>query len=473
MDTEGLIGQLHSEIAALRMQYSSLQERYAEACHLAGELQGQNAQLREQLTAAEERIAELERAKKGPPSFIKPNKPKRDGPKAPRRKRAVGQNHGRARCEAITRREEHHVGCCPGCGGKLCQEREAWRREVVDVPPPQTIEVVEHVVYKGFCQRCATWHHAEPYLPGTAVGRRRFGVRLMALVGYLSAEVRMPVRVIREYLATLHGLRISTGALEDLRNGLAKQLQPQEEALQTEVRRSAIVHADETGWREDGQNGYAWVFSTPGEQGLRYYVYDRSRGQQVVEAFLGDEFQGVLGSDFYGAYNVYRGRHQRCWVHLLRDLHQLKEEHPEDESVQEWARSLRALYERGMACVEAGASSQEEREKLYVALVSEAEELGLRYARTDHPCRALSKRVLRHLDELFQFVLVAGLAADNNLAERSLRPLVVVRKISGGTRSPQGSRTRMTLATIFGTLHARGLNSYTECLALIRANCLT
>lgn len=295
----------------------------------------------------------------------------------------------------------------------------------------------------------------------------------MALVGYLSAEVRMPVRVIREYLATLHGLRISTGALEDLRNGLAKQLQPQEEALQTEVRRSAIVHADETGWREDGQNGYAWVFSTPGEQGLRYYVYDRSRGQQVVEAFLGDEFQGVLGSDFYGAYNVYRGRHQRCWVHLLRDLHQLKEEHPEDESVQEWARSLRALYERGMACVEAGASSQEEREKLYVALVSEAEELGLRYARTDHPCRALSKRVLRHLDELFQFVLVAGLAADNNLAERSLRPLVVVRKISGGTRSPQGSRTRMTLATIFGTLHARGLNSYTECLALIRANCLT
>lgn len=471
MDVDRLVGEVLAERDALRALVAELEQESVGLRQQVNVLGQQVVELKAQLALAEERIVELEQTKKGPPSFIKPNKPKREGPKAPRRKRATGRNHGRPRSAAVTRREEHHVERCPECSGKLCKEREAWRREVVDVPPPQLVEVVEHVVYKGFCQRCAAWRYAEPYVPGTTVGRRRFGVRLMALVGYLSEELRMPVRVMQEYLATLHGLRISTGALEELRNGLAKHLKPQEEALQAEVRRSAIVHADETGWREDGRNGYAWVFSTPGEQGLRYYVYDRSRGQQVVETFLGDEFQGVLGSDFYGAYNVYRGRHQRCWAHLLRDVHQLKEEHPEDESVQEWTQALRGLYDRGKAYVEAGAGCQEEREKLYVTLWSEAEQLGLRYARAEHPCRALSKRVLRHLDELFQFVLVAGLAADNNLAERSLRPLVVVRKISGGTRSPQGSRTRMTLATIFGTLHARGLNPYTECLALIRANC--
>ena len=100
--------------------------------------------------------------------------------------------------------------------------------------------------------------------------------------------------------------------------------------------------------------------------------------------------------------------------------------------------------------------------------MSEVERLGLLYAREQHPCRALAKRILRHQDELFQFVLVAGVAADNNLAERSLRPLVVVRKISGGTRSPKGSRTRMILASVFATLKARGLNPYTECLALLQ-----
>ena len=189
-----------------------------------------------------------------------------------------------------------------------------------------------------------------------------------------------------------------------------------------------------------------------------------------MEEFLGEEFQGVLVSDFYGAYNVYPGPHQRCWVHLLRDLHTLKETYAEDDTVQRWARDLRALYDRGKSFVETEPGDQEERERFYLVLWNEVERLGLLYAREKHPCRALAKRVLRHQDELFQFVRVAGLAADNNLAERSLRPLVVVRKISGGTRSPQGSLTRMTLASLFATLKARGLNPFQECLALIQTD---
>ena len=151
-------------------------------------------------------------------------------------------------------------------------------------------------------------------------------------------------------------------------------------------------------------------------------------------------------------------------------MHDLKEEHTEDDTVQQWAQELRALHDRAQAFVRSGDPGQNEREALYVALVSEVERLGLIYARAKHPCRALAKRVLRYQDELFQFVLVAGLAADNNLAERSLRPLVVARKISGGTRSPKGSQTRMILASVFATLKAQRLNPYTECLALIQAN---
>jgi hypothetical protein len=92
----------------------------------------------------------------------------------------------------------------------------------------------------------------------------------------------------------------------------------------------------------------------------------------------------------------------------------------------------------------------------------------LEFARAKkHACQALSKRLLRHEDELFQFVLVAGLSADNNLAERSIRPLVVIRKISGGLRSPEGTKTRMALASLFETWQARGLNPFDECLRLL------
>src|SRR3954453_15960516 len=84
-----------------------------------------------------------------------------------------------------------------------------------------------------------------------------------------------------------------------------------------------------------------------------------------------------------------------------------------------------------------------------------------------HPCQALAKRLLRHQDELFKFVVVEGLSADNNLAERSLRPVVVGRKISGGGRREAGSKTRMGLASLFATWAARGQNPFEECLRLL------
>jgi hypothetical protein len=62
-----------------------------------------------------------------------------------------------------------------------------------------------------------------------------------------------------------------------------------------------------------------------------------------------------------------------------------------------------------------------------------------------------------------------GLDADNNRAERLLRPVVVQRKISGGTRSAAGSATRLGLASLFQTWHARGLNPFHECLALLHS----
>ncbi len=94
--------------------------------------------------------------------------------------------------------------------------------------------------------------------------------------------------------------------------------------------------------------------------------------------------------------------------------------------------------------------------------------LGLQYAPTPgHACRALAKRLLRHEDELFQFVHNPAVSVPNNLAERSLRPLVIARKISGGSRSAAGSSRRMILQSLFATWQARGLNPLTPCLALL------
>jgi len=439
-------------------------------------LREENAELRQQLTQALEqlaialaRIAELEQQRpKGPPPFVKPNRPAPTEPKPPRRKRAPEHNHGRRRATptCIIR---HALERCPECNYQLRGTSIDYTRQVLEVPPSPPVDVIEHQVIKRYCPRCARWRSPTLDLRGQVLGQGRLGVRLISLIAYLRSTLRMPVRQVVAYLAAVHGVELSIGEIPAVLHRVRRATQETVRGLKEEARASPVLHADETGWRENGRNGYIWTFCTPGEEAIRYYEYDRSRGQQVVARVLGSGFAGHLVSDFLGSYNVYAGAHQRCWVHLLRLLHALKETYAGETAVVAWAQAVRAVYDASQAWVQQGERTRAEREVQYVQRVEAIRSLALPYARErGHACQALAKLLLRHEDELFQFVLVEGLSADNNLAERSLRPLVVIRKISGGSRGNEGTKTRMALASLFGTWQARGLNPLTECLNLLR-----
>jgi transposase len=443
----------------------------AEVAHLRtenAELRLHAIQLQEQLAAALARIAELEQPPPDPPPFVKPNRQHSTEPKPKRKKRAAHHNHGR-RCEPPTRTQTHALDRCPDCNRQLSGDSIDYRRQVIELPPPVPVEIVEHLLIKRWCPHCRCWRSPQLDLTGQVFGQGRIGTRIASLVAFLALSLRLPMRRIQAYLRLVHQLTISTGEVVELLHAVRRALQGQVDTLKKQARASPILHADETSWRENGQNGYIWAFSTPGEEAVRYYEYDHSRGQAVVKRILGGRFDGHLVSDFYCGYNDYAGKHQRCWVHLLRDLHALKEAHPDDPLVVAWAQAVRALYDAAQAWLhEHPTPSPEARELQYVALVARAHALGKAYAREKkHPCQALAKRLLRHEDELFQFVLIAGLSADNNLAERSIRPLVVIRKISGGSRSAEGTKTRMALASLFETWQARGLNPLEECHRLL------
>ena len=169
---------------------------------------------------------------------------------------------------------------------------------------------------------------------------------------------------------------------------------------------------------------------------------------------------------------MYTGQHQRCWVHLLRDRHELKEQHPDDADVQQWAKDVKAVYDRAIAYAGPDpslpqAKQEAARRKQQHIFEQELWQVCAPYAHTSSPLHTLCERVERFLPELFVFVAVPGVPAENNLAERSVRPLVIARKISGGTRSPQGSETRMGLFSLFGTWAAQGLNPFLQCLAVL------
>jgi hypothetical protein len=116
---------------------------------------------------------------------------------------------------------------------------------------------------------------------------------MVSLIAYLRTTLRLPLRRIQEYLQTVQGAQVSVGELAEVLHRVRKEAQPLLGSLREEMRNSALLHMDETGWREDGRNGYVWVCSTPGERAVRYYEYDRSRSRAVVQRLLGAQFAGL------------------------------------------------------------------------------------------------------------------------------------------------------------------------------------
>lgn len=434
-----------------------------------------NLQLIARLQFLEEHVKQLESeleslrgggSKSDPPSFVKANCPARNKKKK-RKKRA----HGFARkLDKPTARVEHSLQQCPDCRVSLKGRRLIKSRQVIELPPVQ-VQVVEHQLVERRCPKCRKRWAPLLDLSSLTVGKQRFGISLQAEVALLREQCRLPVRVIQDYLQHRFGLRVSVGQIVALVEGVARRGKAVVERFKHEIRGSPVVNGDETTWREDGVNGYVWSFST---DKLRYFIYRKSRAAWVVKEVLGEQFEGVVVSDFYGAYNVHLGLHQRCWVHLLRDMHELKEKHVGDRQLKRWAAAVKAIYDRAKEYKGPGArlgavEQRLERVKKQREFERELMRVCRPHLKKKKPHSTLCERIERFLPELFVFVADPRVPSDNNAAERSVREIVVSRKISGGSRSEKGSEAKSILASLFGTWKLQGLDFYQCCLSLLAA----
>src|SRR5258707_2435653 len=259
-------------IASLEAQLKQALERLTEAT--------------EQLRVAQARIEKLENLRAPTPTYVKAEKKKpQEEQKKARKKRDAKHNRARPR-STPTQIVEHRLLNCPECQMRLGGISLARSREIIDVPPPPPVEVTDHRIYKGWCTGCQKWHEAPVDWHDQVVGQGRLGVRLASLIATLRTVMRLPIRQIQLYLLTLHGVRISSGEIVELLHRLKDQMQPHLDALKRAIRASPAVQADETGWREDGLNGYIWSVCTPG---IRYYEYHHSRGGGVGQELIGQD----------------------------------------------------------------------------------------------------------------------------------------------------------------------------------------
>jgi transposase len=347
-----------------------------------------------------------------------------------------------------------HVDCririplraCPRCGShRLSRVQELRHRVVEEIPPPSTV-VTDYRLERRYCRDCARL--VESAVP-QVLPRARFGLRLMHLVAQLKVQHRLPTEQIPPLLESIYGVRVSEGEVMAILDRLAEVYGPTFERFQAAMRDADAKYLDETSHSVNGDNAYLWVAATPSEA---IYRVAPTRGHQTILDLLGPTPTGTVVHDRFVAYQQAARKtglpQQVCWFHLLGDAQELAELYGvEGLQIRDGLRSAYRKARRWRGCGTAEVAQELER-----ALEADLE----RRTRSSVHCDRFVRNLLRSKPWWFTFVRDPRVEGTNNRAERALRPSVVARKISGGSRSWNGARTFATLTSLIQTLRLRG-----------------
>ena len=459
----GTIHMLEATVSGLQYELRVRDIRLQEKDRRIAELEQQVEELKKQAMKSGESGSRVL------PSFVKPNLPRR------RRKKPGRKDGHEAGLRPMPRKIDHHQKValaqddrhhpiCPQCKSRLAKLRK--HKRIVEDLIRSTVKTTCYHTQSGLCPNCGKRVESrDPQQPPAAnLPHGQLGINVLTTVAILRVRHRLPFRQIAQLLMDLPGLRVSPGGIVKQVKRLSKWLDGEYQDLIRRMRASEHVHVDETGWRIDGKNFWLWAFTDPT---FTLYHVDESRGGKVPLKLLGKAFGGTVIADFYGAYDRLSAPKQRCLTHLLREVKELGEadatfaDCPLSRKLSRWCKEALRLKKRwnelGNASYEMKASRLEDRLDQLVA-----------GAPPDHAdAKRLCKRLLRHRRELTRFLWEEKLDGSNNAAERALRPAVVMRKITGGSRSHAGAQAWMKLASLVRSADQRGLGVYDATQKLI------
>ena len=355
----------------------------------------------------------------------------------------------RKRPAQIDKVKELYPEICPECGSHNVKNCEGKTEEHIqeDIVIPR-VKATKYVHHYGYCKDC---HNVFCPKGEDELLRAYIGPTAKAFAVYLKYDIKVSDRDIQRLFGKMFQLKVDPSSIPGFRNQLTRAGYPLYEDLLKELRKSSVVNADETGWSLDGENHWLWNFSTPK---LSLTHIDPSRGQKVVERILGEKFDGILVSDFLGAYDKIEARaKQKCIIHLNRDLKKAEECYGEDNLIQGYCGRLKDLFDRAIELKDAWLENDISGEpfgKKREGLVAELKDF--HYPNPQKGIlQTISKRLIKHKDHLFTFLYHKDVPSHNNHAEQQIRPHVLLRKITFCNRSLKGIMNHSVLSSIVQT----------------------
>ena len=252
-------------------------------------------------------------------------------------------------------------------------------------------------------------------------------------------------------LENLWGKEVIEGNLIKIFHRLSNIFKPVIKKLKEEYQASPVKHADETSWRTDGETGYVWLFCT---DKISIFNFKDTRSSRIAKDALGTKkLPGVLVVDRYAAYNKSPCKIQYCYAHLLRKLEDMGKEFPDKKEVQIFVSSLapllaEAMHLRSSPIADTKYYKRTNKLKTKIRKIIRAP--------SEHQAIQNYQDIFRNNDHrLYHWVQDRAIPSDNNRAERELRPTVIARKVSFGSQSEEGAKTRSILMSIIHTASKR------------------
>lgn len=336
--------------------------------------------------------------------------------------------------------------------------------------PGLTLWVTKHLYCTTPCA-CGHENQAMPYRAPEDTGDwkgvsmtewRLVGPGLCAYITWLHFRMRLPVRKIREFLQESFGLSLSDGTIHKCIMETARTCDPVYQLILASLLDAYLMHADETSHKEAGAPLWLWTFVT-----VSTVLFLIGRRTKDVWNTVGLLFTGWLMSDGYLVYRDHKKR-LRCWTHLIRKAQGLADTFT--PWIQGYGTQILAIMDTLMAGiyharegpgVSIKANFQDELDRLKTL----CEKMATSSHKKTHE---LGREFLNDWDAIFRVLDYPHLPLTNNVAEQMLRHWVIWRRISQGTRTPQGSKALALIASVIETCRQRNASPLQYLTAVIK-----
>jgi transposase len=454
------IDDLAQHITRLKAQIEKLQAEVRELHYRNFQLQRRNSELEPLLTKDSHNSSR-------PPSTDPPWAKRTKSLRRPSGRRPGGQAGHRGATLRLAARPnrviEHRPRECRHCHCALFESQVVrhLRQQVWEVVPAK-LKVTEHHIAVLRCSSCRKTTRGE--FSGAVRSGVQYGPGVKARVLYLQQYQLLPYQRTSEVMRDLFDCQLSPGTVANIVRECAAGLVETELKIKQKLRRSAVIHADETGLRVNKRLAYVHVASTPE---LTHYAAANHRGHTAMDEInVLPRYRGTCVHDGLLAYKHYTHcRHALCGVHLLRELIYFEELGAETKT---WAAPLKELLlemkrEVARVRVEGGKRLTEDEIRSltqnYDRLVAEGQKAQPPPGVPEQVMKQASNLLLRlerRKQEVLLFLTDFAVPFDNNQAERDLRMVKLQQKTSGCFRSEEGARRFCRIRSYVSTTRKQG-----------------